>query len=95
MDEAIHSIRPKQSSGVGDKPRGGGGLNVKGQSEKYPHCARLLVNASTTVIMSIYHIAIDAKIDMAGITRSVTDIEQLIEREITRGISPNNIILAG
>lgn len=43
----------------------------------------------------IYAIALDAKIDSAGITESVGHIEKLIAREIKRGVASNNIFLGG
>ncbi len=44
----------------------------------------------------IYAITIDAKIDSAGIAKSVNAIEKLIEREIARGIPPQSyFFLAG
>lgn len=43
----------------------------------------------------IYSPSIAAKIDIAGIEKSVKALEKLIAKEISRGVSSKNIILAG
>lgn len=43
----------------------------------------------------IYDLTVTAKIDQTGIEKSMQAVSRLIEAEVKRGISPENIILAG
>ena len=65
----------------------------------FPHAPERAVTVNQGYVMpawyDIVEIAIDRKIDHAGINASVEQINQLIEHEIANGIRAERVILAG
>lgn len=65
----------------------------------FPHAPTMPVTLNSGYVMrawfDIYDARIESKIDETGIYQSKKLVEELIQNEISRGIAPNNIILAG
>lgn len=65
----------------------------------FPHAPAIPVSINNDYIMpawfNIHPDGIDTNIDVAGIRQSVSRINQFIETEESRGISPENMMLAG
>ncbi|MBX3708332.1 MAG: carboxylesterase [Gammaproteobacteria bacterium] len=65
----------------------------------FPHAPIIPVSINNGYPMrawyDIYHLSIDSRVDKVGIAQSVISIQQLIEREVSRGIPTHNIFLAG
>lgn len=65
----------------------------------FPHAPSLPVTINNGMLMPAWYdilgMAIDDKIDLAGIKASAEKINKLIDREIKRGIKSQHIIIAG
>ncbi len=65
----------------------------------FPHAPEIPVTINGGFIMpawyDIYEMALDARIDVAGIKRSTESIHKLIEREEERAVSSERIVLLG
>lgn len=65
----------------------------------FPHASKIPVTVNSGYIMpawyDILEINLDRKIDEKQLTQNAKSIQDLIEREISRGIPGNRIILAG
>ena len=65
----------------------------------FPHAPSIPVSVNQGMVMpawyDIYGLSLDDQIDTTGIERSAGRIQQLIAREIKRGIDPRRVILAG
>ena len=65
----------------------------------FPHAREIPVTVNNGFIMpawyDIYEMAIDAKVDISGISRSAAEVKLLIKREGKRGIASKKIALVG
>lgn len=65
----------------------------------FPHAPTIPVTVNGGYVMpawyDIYEMSLDRRVDTAQLEASAAAVQQLIEREIARGIAPRRIVLAG
>lgn len=65
----------------------------------FPHAPTIPVTVNGGYVMpawyDIYEMTLDRRVDTAQLEASAAAVQQLIEREIARGIAPRRIVLAG
>lgn len=65
----------------------------------FPHAPQIPVTINGGMVMpawyDILEVNIDRKVDVAQIEKSAAAINDLIQREIERGVNPENIVIAG
>ena len=65
----------------------------------FPHAPRIPVTVNGGMVMpawyDILEMSLDRKVDVVQIEKSAAAIRDLIQREIERGVNPENIVIAG